>query len=624
MTSSSKNNKRDDDDDFTKQKMIEPEEFGFYNLAEERPIVPPKAPPLRSTINTVTPSTPLDRPVLSKPPTITRTTSTTKNKKKKQRRWIGDTGAVDFKDLEFLASSSPSSSSSSPSSSSTTKSPKKRTDSKDKVSKSKQQETIQEQPQKWPWQSKNIEEVQQPQQESGNGVTSLALGSMVTAAGGLLAAVASTTTTTTSSSSSNKNSNKKKVTSKANAKKKSSKNKKTSFVPATQAFVQQTARGVDQMAKQTVREVDQIAKQTARGMDQMAKQTVRGVDKKAQEGRQWLSDNIVSRVPTQLPWINNKEIANPNDRLAAQSERIIRERGILSWLLFNKEKLPWTLSCLVSLVYLLAFVSRVSCDKAGSGMALLGGVDIAEEFCWNPLIEMTEGLHEGFCVWGSNADTGLCASELSNSHQFSFYVDMGMAFMAFVVGHKAKPYASKWLVMGIAQIIGVHGLLHVGISNGVECTRDEWMHCWMSCPGTTPSPTQPWQWVLYTFYNFGLVLMNFAMANFRLPKAAQGVLVVIITAVFVALGAFFGGTWALPAVFVQSHAMVSLTGIFANQEKITPLMGWLFLGSTLVGLTEFLACKPFLLQRYGHVWYDAILHLAMISSLIPRSKGVSI
>ena len=114
------------------------------------------------------------------------------------------------------------------------------------------------------------------------------------------------------------------------------------------------------------------------------------------------------------------------------------------------------------------------------------------------------------------------------------------------------------------------------------------------------------------------------MANFRLPKVVQLVLVGMITAAFVAMGAFFGGDWALPAVFVQSHVMVSLTGVFANQEKITPLVGWLFLASTLVGLTEFLGCEPFLLQRYGHVWYDAILHLAMIASLIPRSKGLSV
>ena len=594
MASFNSNNKSDDgDDDFTKQKMIEPEEFGFYNLAEERPIVPPKTPPLRSTsTHTVTPSTPLDRPVLSKPPTITRTSTAKQNNdiKKKQGRWFGETGAVDFKDLEFLSPSSTKPSAK--------KSSKKSTDSKDTSSKSKQQETIQKQPTKLPWNKKKAELIRQqpPPQESGKGVTSLALGSMATAAGGLLAAAAASTTTTSSSK-------KKKGTSKATKNKSSSKDSKAPFVPAAPVFVQQTARGVDQMAKQTLL----------------------GVNQKVREGRQWLSNSIGSTVPTQLlSWNNDKEIANPNDRLVAQSERIIRERGMLSWLLFNKEKLPWTLSFLASFVYLLVFVSRVSCDKPGSSMALLGGGDIQEKLCWGPLIEMTEGLHEGFCVWGSNPDTGLCASELSNSHQFSFYVDMGMAFMTFVVGHMVKPYASNWLVIGIAQIIGVHGILHFGISNGVECTRDDWMHCWMSCPGTTPSPAQPWQWVLYTFYNFGLVLMNFAMANFRLPKTTQGVLVVMVTALFVALGAFFGGAWALPAVFVQSHAMVSLTGIFANQEKITPLMGWLFLGSTLVGLTEFLACKPFLLQRYGHVWYDAILHLAMISSLIPRSKGVSV
>jgi len=103
----------------------------------------------------------------------------------------------------------------------------------------------------------------------------------------------------------------------------------------------------------------------------------------------------------------------------------------------------------------------------------------------------------------------------------------------------------------------------------------------------------------------------------------------MITSVFIALGVYFGNDWALPAVFVQSLVLVSFTGMFANRQMITPLMGWLFLAATMVGMTEFLACKPFLLQRYGHVWYDIVLHMAMISSLIPRrssipqSKGIS-
>ena len=367
----------------------------------------------------------------------------------------------------------------------------------------------------------------------------------------------------------------------------------------------------------------------------------RSIENKVEQGLQWFSETM--KPSLFLFWKQQEPRLHP---MMAYNEKMIRTSrnkrdgggggGRLRWLL-SDEKLPWTLSAMVSLVYLAALTSRFSCDLANANTGIHHTL-----FCWKPLLKWTEGLSQGFCVWGANPDTGLCPLSNSNSHQFSFYMDMILMAATLGIGHLVRPYASFGLVLGLATMIGLHGLLHFGISNGTECSG-QMMHCWMSCPGesssllsslsssssTTTTTTTAWQWILYSLYNLGLVAMDFVMANFRLPKSTQSILIVMITSVFIALGVYFGNDWALPAVFVQSLVLVSFTGMFANRQMITPLMGWLFLAATMVGMTEFLACKPFLLQRYGHVWYDIVLHMAMISSLIPRrssipqSKGIS-
>jgi hypothetical protein len=321
----------------------------------------------------------------------------------------------------------------------------------------------------------------------------------------------------------------------------------------------------------------------------------------------------------------NKKYSTAADShpLALQSQAMIRSHGIANWIV-SPEKLPWTLSALVSLVYLCALISRVSCDL---GCATSNdNTARAALLCWKPLTHMTASLHEGFCVWGANPTTGVCASAAVNSHYFSFQVDLALAVITLVVGQAV--HSNLVWVASIAILISVHGLLHLGISNGVLCAEsaataasDSWRHCLLACPGTQPTPTQPWQWVLYTLYNLGLVTLDVRMANFPMSLPLQYASILVVTAIFVAIGSFVGALWALPAVFVQSHVLVSVTGIFANQDKITPLMGWCFLIATIVGLVEFLACEPILLPHaYGHVAYDATLHIAMMASLIPRPR----
>jgi hypothetical protein len=310
---------------------------------------------------------------------------------------------------------------------------------------------------------------------------------------------------------------------------------------------------------------------------------------------------------------STKKYTTPADHhpLSLQSHAMIQKHGIGKWL-FSPEKLPWALSALVSLFYMLALISRVSCDVDPTNPATV--------LCWKPLTDMTASLHEGFCVWGANPTTGVCTSADANSHRWSFQVDTVLAILTLVMGLAVH---ANWAA-GIAVLIFVHGLLHLGISNGELCTDSvtaapSWKHCLLACPGTQPTPTQPWQWILYALYNLGLVTLDVSVANFRLPLSLKYSWTIVLTALFVGFGYSMGPQWALPAVFVQSHALVSFTGIFANQDKITPLMGWCFLLATIVGLVEFLACEPLLLPHaYGHVAYDATLHIAMMASLIPR------
>ena len=309
-----------------------------------------------------------------------------------------------------------------------------------------------------------------------------------------------------------------------------------------------------------------------------------------------------------------------NHPLALASQQVIKEKGIVRWLL-SPEKLPWTLCSIASLLYLVLFIGRVSCDNTSSSA-------IAQKLCQPSLKKYTEALQDGFCVWGFDETLEACPFRAENSHQFSFLVDMSMTALTFVVGHLLRPdYIAEnnlWTLIlmtsSTALMIFLHGILHYNISKGTVC-HGILKHCVQICEsGSSGSgTTTPAEWALYIIYNFGLVLMTFAMANFKLPLVEQSILVVLITVVWVFLGAQVGSNWSLPAVFVQSHVMVSLTGVFANRSKlITPLTGWCFLVATCVGLLEFMACKPFLLARYGHVWYDTALHVAMIASLVPR------
>ena len=293
--------------------------------------------------------------------------------------------------------------------------------------------------------------------------------------------------------------------------------------------------------------------------------------------------------------------------------------------LTRPEKLPWTLASLLSILYLMAFVSRVSCDKDDEF--------VQRRLCWKPLLHWTEGLHGGFCIWGSNTDTGVCPSEWKNSHQFSAYGDAALTLLAIVVGHAAQPRVSKIHVVGVSLLIFLHGGLHWSISRGVIC-HGVWKHCWPVCHDGADAvededfshsygaDVKNMNLAMYAIYIFGVVLLDFSAANFSMPLRKQMMLICVITAAWVLLGVYLGAQWALPSVFVQSHVLAAFTGVFADSDMITSLVGWCFLAATMVGATEFLACKSFLLQHYGHVWYDAVLHLSMIASMIPPRKSI--
>lgn len=316
------------------------------------------------------------------------------------------------------------------------------------------------------------------------------------------------------------------------------------------------------------------------------------------------------------------------------------------WLL-SLDKLPWTLNVLVSLVYAATFVSRVSCDyESNSG---------ARKICWDRLAQLTSGLHKptGVCLWEAPETSCSTLSSSSffrhtDSHFGSFVVDSILACLTLLVGLATGRHNSITKVSGIALFMALHGLQHLSMSNGVLCDKNQQcLPCWMSCPdGTaTTAPSLSWQWITTTaLSNLGFVVLNFVMANFQMSLVFQTISVAVITAFLMALALFVaraamtsagGGTidWSFPAAFVQSHLLLSITGLFANQREksppavaavnsfFSPLTGWCFLAATCMGMMEFLACKPALLQRYGHVWYDVVLHLAFMTTLVPPRQN---
>jgi len=275
--------------------------------------------------------------------------------------------------------------------------------------------------------------------------------------------------------------------------------------------------------------------------------------------------------------------------------------------LTSKDKLPWTLASTASFIYLLLLISRVSCDRQGT-------------FCWSPLIKLTDALHGGFCVWGSDEQTGVCLSQRKNSHQLAWYVDVLFAVAAAFIGLLVPSACTEPLfTASVAAAIFLHGYLHKNISVGRICPPDEILqHCLQTCLNSPSQHVSLEKLVFYILYVFGLVVLDFAVASFPLSHATQAILAMAVTAIWVLLSAYFGAKYSLSSTFAMSHVLVSFTGVFANSNKITPFVGWSFLAATCVGLAELLFCKSFLRKVYGHVWYDIVLHIAMIATLFPR------
>jgi hypothetical protein len=76
-----------------------------------------------------------------------------------------------------------------------------------------------------------------------------------------------------------------------------------------------------------------------------------------------------------------------------------------------------------------------------------------------------------------------------------------------------------------------------------------------------------------------------------------------------------GTGWLLSALFATSHPIASITGWASTSPSFSKFQGWVFLLASIDGIVELMGCETFFLPLGGHIWYDLILHTAVISAL---------
>ncbi len=240
-------------------------------------------------------------------------------------------------------------------------------------------------------------------------------------------------------------------------------------------------------------------------------------------------------------------------------------------------KLPWAIASLLSLIYAIDFYNLATTSDASHNLLL------------------------GFCVWVTPelpAGETSCENSHYNSHKACFIADVILTFAVVVIYVLDQNETKKKLTyISFGFIILSHGLLHWALDAVVHCyTPDTVDHE----PGGT---------VLFTIFSFilALIIIGEGFNGLTLPNLVlSAIFTLAVLVVKNMTKADRGGSQQteliLPALFVISHPLSCIVGLFTSNPAFNEKAGWLFAISTLVGIFELTQCEPILKPIGGHVW----------------------
>mmetsp|Transcript_21054 Transcript_21054/g.29716 ORF Transcript_21054/g.29716 Transcript_21054/m.29716 type:complete len:359 (-) Transcript_21054:171-1247(-) len=261
----------------------------------------------------------------------------------------------------------------------------------------------------------------------------------------------------------------------------------------------------------------------------------------------------------------------------------------------SPERLPYTISFLLSAVYGYFFVTR----------------DAAE-------VQKCKFYTDGFCVTNL-VDTGevskdkvpirVCPSP-NNSHQWAWYEDVIFTLLSIAIPFtKFKGEGLTFdIKASVPLIIFGHGYLHKWISS---------QKCSILDQGLVEMGIQFYK--IFVNVLTGIMFFIFSDLPSRRPIVLILAEVLFISKLIVnaSLDKVASGN-AISTLFLVSQLLIGYLGAVAPGTRATKLVGQTFIFPCLVSLLEFLNCD-FLNKIGGHALYDFALHISVLASLLPST-----
>ena len=243
---------------------------------------------------------------------------------------------------------------------------------------------------------------------------------------------------------------------------------------------------------------------------------------------------------------------------------------------------------------------------------------------------MRNNLLFGFCVWGSPETPDKqhgCSRSPLNSHNAAFYLDLIQVCLVVPLyamdrtPKEKKAHAEYVLQTGFML---AHGLLHWLLQQTVlplqiNCYEPD-LHAHVYAFGAS------------IFFVFSFFLAYFVLALGFGTLLALTVKRTLASIVFASLvvALTYHSEWELflPTLFVMSHPLACVVGLFSQRPRFNKFVATLFALCTLVGVLELWACSAVLQPIGGHLWYDLTLHSACHAALpyfwSPETRAASV
>ena len=279
--------------------------------------------------------------------------------------------------------------------------------------------------------------------------------------------------------------------------------------------------------------------------------------------------------------------------------------------------LPWAIGFGITLILLAGVVKDECCGDVCDYECISKGNEEEKWAC-------AKNVNGGFCVTSFDCDgtyVGPKDNPPLDSHTLAAYVDYALLvpaiglpiaayFGADIPDLFGLPYkGEKQPILQAISLIGGHGVLHGSLSKNYTAPLD-------SPDGIVPpgdeKPTIS-KTIGFLLLAYGITYFSFVgyscledekiklLATFAVGSTVAGL-------------SLFAGQDPISIFFISTQLLVTGVALFIP-DHITAdkVMGWTFAAACLVSLLEYYKCKSFLRDIGGHVWYDAMLHISVLS-----------